>query len=193
MKPGNLGRDHRHIAADIGVVGALDEAADRPPLMAVPGHAQRRRAMPRPARACWPRARRRFPLREITSVARSTSMLLMTTSPRSGELRVVGQAAGIAAARALVGGGAGNRSENRRGERAAAPPVDQHRLGRDAGLAVDDHDAGALGREMLVAPGEQRPEHRPEIAAARGQHIFKARRMLVVARGAPAGPTRRGR
>ena len=41
--------------------------------------------------------------------------------------------------------------------------------------------ARALGREVLVAPGEQRDQHRAEIAAARGQHIFVARRMLAVA------------
>ena len=33
---GYFRRDHRHVAADIGIVGALDEAANRPPLMAIP-------------------------------------------------------------------------------------------------------------------------------------------------------------
>jgi hypothetical protein len=50
-----------------------------------------------------------------------------------------------------------------------------------SGLAVDDHDTGALGGEMLVAPREQRPEHRPEIAAGLRQHIFVSRRSFAVA------------
>ena len=33
---GDFRRDYRHVAADIGIVGALDETPDRPPLMAVP-------------------------------------------------------------------------------------------------------------------------------------------------------------
>ena len=43
----HLGRDHRDVAADIGIVGALDEAPDGPPMMAVPGRPdadQQRRA-----------------------------------------------------------------------------------------------------------------------------------------------------
>ena len=35
----DLWRDHGHIAADIGVVRALDEAPDRPPMFAIAGGA----------------------------------------------------------------------------------------------------------------------------------------------------------
>ena len=35
--------------------------------------------------------------------------------------------------------------------------------------------------EMLVAPGEHRPQHRSEIAADSGQHIFVAGRTFAVA------------
>ena len=35
---GDLRRDDGDVAADIGVVGAFDEASDRPPVMAVPGN-----------------------------------------------------------------------------------------------------------------------------------------------------------
>src|SRR5205807_8055334 len=34
---GDFWRDHRHFAADIGVIGAFDEAPHRPPVVAVPG------------------------------------------------------------------------------------------------------------------------------------------------------------
>ena len=37
---GHLRRDHRDVAADIGVVGAFDEAPDGPPIVAVPGDAK---------------------------------------------------------------------------------------------------------------------------------------------------------
>ena len=43
----DLRRDHRDVAADIGIVGAFDEAPDRPPVMAVPGRGDRRAGGPR--------------------------------------------------------------------------------------------------------------------------------------------------
>ena len=46
---------------------------------------------------------------------------------------------------------------------------------------VDDDDARPFGREMLVAEGQHRHQHRAEIAAALGQEIFVARRTGVVA------------
>ena len=46
---------------------------------------------------------------------------------------------------------------------------------------IDQLHARALGREVLVAPGEQRDQHRTEIAPARGRHVFVARRPLAVA------------
>jgi hypothetical protein len=39
-QPGDLRRDDGDIAADIGIVGALDEAAHGPPMVAVPGDAE---------------------------------------------------------------------------------------------------------------------------------------------------------
>ena len=46
---------------------------------------------------------------------------------------------------------------------------------------IDQLHARALGREVLVAPGEQCDQHRTEIAPARGRHVFVARRPLAVA------------
>jgi hypothetical protein len=37
---GDLGRDDSDVAADIGIVGAFDEAPDRPPIVTVPGDAK---------------------------------------------------------------------------------------------------------------------------------------------------------
>ncbi len=37
---GDLGRDHRDVAADIRIVRALDEASDGPPLVAVPSDSE---------------------------------------------------------------------------------------------------------------------------------------------------------
>ena len=34
-EPGDVGRDRRHVTADIGVVGALEEAVDGPPVVAI--------------------------------------------------------------------------------------------------------------------------------------------------------------
>jgi hypothetical protein len=82
---------------------------------------------------------------------------------------------------ALVGGRPRRGSEIRFGDAPAGLPVDQHRLGLGAGLAVDDHDALALGREMPVAPGEQRQQYRAKVSAALGQPVFPAGRMLAVA------------
>ena len=46
---------------------------------------------------------------------------------------------------------------------------------------IDQLHARALGREVLVAPGEQGDQHGTEIAPARGRHVFVARRTLAVA------------
>ena len=66
-------------------------------------------------------------------------------------------------------------------ERPPGRTVDQYRVGRHAGLGIDQQHARALGREVLVAPGQERDDHRAEIAAACGKHIFVPRRMLAVA------------
>jgi hypothetical protein len=43
-EPGDMGRDRRHVTADIGVVGALEEAVDGPPVVAVPRHSESKNA-----------------------------------------------------------------------------------------------------------------------------------------------------
>src|SRR5260221_13503608 len=83
--------------------------------------------------------------------------------------------------RALVGGRSGGRAEGRLAKHSAARPVDEHRIGRGTRLAIDDDDARPFGGEVPVAPGEQGPKYRPEIAAALGQHIFVTRRPIAVA------------
>src|SRR5262249_3692853 len=49
-----------------------------------------------------------------------------------------------------------------------------------AGLAIEDHDAGTFGREVLVPPSQQGPKHRPEVAAALRENIFVSRRPLAI-------------
>ena len=82
---------------------------------------------------------------------------------------------------ARVGGRPRSRAKIRLDERATALAVHQDGVGLRAGLAVDDHDTGAFGSEMLVAPGEQRPQHRPKVAAGLGQDVFVARRSFAIA------------
>jgi hypothetical protein len=55
--------------------------------------------------------------------------------------------------------------ERRRDERSPASPIHQHRLREVACLGVDNHNGRTFRREVLVAPGEQGPQHRPEITA----------------------------
>ena len=84
---------------------------------------------------------------------------------------------------AALGRGRTRRRHRSLGSVIGAPvtAVDQHRVGDGAGLAIDRCTLAPFRREMLVAPGEQREQHRAEIAPARGQHIFVARRVLAVA------------
>src|SRR5258708_15922037 len=60
-------------------------------------------------------------------------------------------------------------------QRPQAGAVDQDRIGGRAGRGVDDEHAGALGREVPVAPGQHPPQHRAEVAAPPGQAGFVAR------------------
>ena len=97
------------------------------------------------------------------------------------EARVARPAGRMALSGTRIGGGSGCRTEIRRDERSPAVAVHQHRIGFCTGLAVDDHHTGPFGSEMLVAPGEQRPQHRPKIASGFGQHVFVARRSFAIA------------
>ncbi len=188
---GDFRRDHRDVAADIGVVGAFDEAPDGPPVDAVPGRAEARPAAPRrPAQAACATARMSGRRGRAAISRRNAGAAARSAPGRSCHAPVFCSGRGIAAARALVGSRPGCGAERRLahaadrcgGRSAPAPPA---RLSR-----VDDHDACPFGREMLVAPGQQRPQHRAEIAAALGQHILVARRPVTVARGAPAARPR---
>ena len=66
-------------------------------------------------------------------------------------------------------------------DRPPAGRVGQDRIDGRAGPAIDEDDAGAFRREVLVAPGQQRNKNGTKIAAARGRHIFIARRMIALA------------
>ena len=70
--------------------------------------------------------------------------------------------------------------------------VGQDRIDGRAGLAIDEHDAWAFRREVLVAPRQQRNDRRGEVAAAHGRHIFMARRMFAVAAAFEKPGTRPG-
>ena len=87
----------------------------------------------------------------------------------------------MASPRAVVGGWPGSGAEAWLGEQPAADPVDHHRIGLGARFGIDHDHALALGREVLVAPREEGPEHGQEVAPALGQNIFVARRMRAVA------------
>jgi hypothetical protein len=82
--------------------------------------------------------------------------------------------------RALGGGGTGRECVGGLGDGPAGTAVDKHRIGGDAGFGIEELHARPLGGEVLVAPGEQRDEHRAKITSARGRHIFVARRALAV-------------
>ena len=45
-------------------------------------------------------------------------------------------------------------------------------------LTIVQHHAWPLGGEMLIAPGEQRPQHRAKIPATLGQQVLVPRRSL---------------
>ena len=83
---------------------------------------------------------------------------------RASRRRVASAAAGPAA-----------HGEIGRRQRPAGGTVDQHRLGRLAGAAVDDPHALALGREMPVAPGQQGDQHRREIARRASVSTYSSR------------------
>src|SRR3954466_12890117 len=59
--------------------------------------------------------------------------------------------------------------------------VGQDRIDRAASLAIDEHDAWAFWREVLVAPRQQRNDDGEKVAAAQGADIVMARRALAVA------------
>src|SRR6202022_1703428 len=80
-----------------------------------------------------------------------------------------------------IGPWPGNHGKIGAGDLFAGRAVDQHRLDHGAGTRVDELHRRTLQREMAVAPSEQRQQYRAEIAAALGQYIFVARRVLVVA------------
>src|SRR5208282_3493884 len=111
--------------------------------------------------------------------ARSRTIVSITVSitarPQGGGPRWV------APSRARVGGRSRGRTKGRRDQRATGFTVHQHGIGLRPGLAVDNDDTGALGSEMLVAPSEQCPQHRPKLATGLGQDVFVARRSFAVA------------
>src|SRR5215469_10690302 len=80
-----------------------------------------------------------------------------------------------------VGGRSRSRTEIRRHKRATTIAVHEDGIGLDAGFAVDHHHAGSFGSEMPVAPGEQRPQHRPKVAPGISQDVFVARWSFAVA------------
>jgi len=101
----------------------------------------------------------------------------MAGSPAERPATALGQAA----AHSLIGGRSGDDGKIRSGDLLTGGAVDHHRLDFRAGAQIDQLHRGALGGEVTIAPSQQRQQHRVEIPAAIGQHIFIARRMLVVA------------
>src|SRR5216683_7919166 len=153
-------------------------------------------AIARPARiSCLrPRPNRLIALpvvaeRSITTVLTSVSIGMRGESRSRSGARRIGCAAAAPRLRrgrvALTGLGAGGRPRGRaeigRRQRTAADAVNQDRISRRSGLAVDDDDARPFWREMLVAPGDEGPQYRPEIATGLRHHVFVARRPLAVA------------
>ena len=67
------------------------------------------------------------------------------------------------------------------GDGVAGDAVDEDRIGGFAGRLIDQQNALAFRRKMLVAPGQERDQHRPKIAAAPRRHVLVARRMLAIA------------
>src|SRR5437899_2399976 len=81
---------------------------------------------------------------------------------------------------ALAGGGTCRECVLRFLDRPPASAINEDWLDGRAGLGVDKQHARAFRRKVLVAPGEQRNEDGTEIAPARGQQIFVARRPFAV-------------
>src|SRR5882724_1231298 len=77
----------------------------------------------------------------------------------------------------------GSRDERESGTRHGAPgrAIDDHGLRNGSRFCVGEQDAGPFGRKVLVAPRQQRQQHRAEIAAAIGQNVLVAGRLLAVA------------
>src|ERR1700756_2152163 len=78
----------------------------------------------------------------------------------------------VATPGACVGRRSRGRTKIRLGEKPTTLAVHQHRIGLLPSPAVGDDDTGTLGGEMPIAPGEQRPQHWPKVAAGLRQHIF---------------------
>src|SRR6516164_5992529 len=89
-------------------------------------------------------------------------------------------ARGVCSPRALAGGGTGDERVIGRIDRPPGGRVYQDRIHGGAGLGVDEQHARALGREVPVAPGQQREQHGAEIAPARRQQVLVARRLFAV-------------
>src|SRR6516162_554492 len=140
------------------------------------------RARPAIARCLRPNCSRLFTGTEAAS--RSSTMVSMRASiPKALpvlQLRLLAHHR-MAPSSTRVGGRSRSRTEIRRHKRATTIAVHQDRIGLDAGLAVDHHHAGSFGSEMPVAPGEQRPQHRPKVAAGISQDVPVARWSFAVA------------
>src|SRR5215831_2341046 len=103
-----------------------------------------------------------------------------TAASRGPRSTVAPSAATLILRSSLARGGTG---DERVIGRIDGPPrgrVHQHRIHGAAGLGVDEQHARALGREVPVAPGQQREQHRAEIASTRGQQVLVARRLFAV-------------
>jgi len=81
----------------------------------------------------------------------------------------------------VIGAKSGDEDITRSGDPLAGGAVDQHRFDWRAGAPVGEPHRGTFRGEVPVAPGEQGEQHRAEVPAALGQHVFVARRMLAVA------------
>src|SRR5215510_11585413 len=115
----------------------------------------------------------------MRATSRERNCLWMAASHKCSCLLLIDHC--VAAAGAFTGSRAGGKHKVALIEQSSAPPIDQHGICRPLSLLVDEHYARALGSEVPVAPGGQRDENRPKIAALFGQNIFIARRVLAVA------------
>src|SRR5207248_2567394 len=106
-----------------------------------------------PASAKCLRPRCPLPGTVPTVAERSTAMVLMLVSIGGAAVICLRRGDRVALPGLRAGGRTGRGTEIGRHQRPAAETVDQHRIGRGAGLAVDDHDARPFRGEMLVAPG----------------------------------------